>query len=265
MPTKEKLAIKGFLLDLIKVKYGLYPSHLSNKLLKLLIDVAKHTLPDEWPDFLSDLQSLGSVSIVLYLKSLQMMVEEFSTTKPDVVHSRKKMLQEFLAMNRSGCLQLVHGILTHNISAFAHSEEGVIGLSMQSPKKPELLFNAPQIALGASPSRSSWMDANSSGVKRNPVQENTVIKQAVILFSALIPVTPVSDPSLPLPIQALFDLSLVTNENGVLALSCVIDLSTKIQVPKGFESYSLFLGTHVMKLLEACSQKETESSYVSRH
>ena len=247
--TQAKLQLSQFLLGFLQSQS--FQPWITNKICHVVVEIAKKTVPDEWPACLSDFKSVACHSTSLCLTLMTVFVEEMGSDRSNVSWARRKGLKSFLRSEGGSFLELVQTVLDHSASIFKRSEGGSIGLGLESPGKVNLHLGEPAMGvLGASPLKYDLPPIRGNvPVASGQALPGSGVKEALVLFASLIPLLPISHPSLPRLTQTLFDLSKTGNAFSKDAITCLIELATKVQVPQGFESFSAFLGNHVVQLM----------------
>ena len=90
---QEKAELRGFLLDMLQKRSRNLQPFVLNKAVKVLVDVAKHDWPAEFPDLFPAIQQMTQTDLVqVGLLLLKTVCEEFASTRDDVSAMRRAQL-----------------------------------------------------------------------------------------------------------------------------------------------------------------------------
>ena len=114
-PAVQKDQIRAFLFQCLTTHHAALPPFLATKLAKVNVDVAKRDWPHDYPDFLSRLtgaldgQDDASRSTALLL--LQLVAEEFISTRQDVLATRQHQIKVLLTEQINPLLSSLFSLL----------------------------------------------------------------------------------------------------------------------------------------------------------
>ena len=90
---QEKAELKGFLLEMLQKRSRNLQPFVLNKAVKVLVDVAKHDWPGEFPELFPAIQQMTQGDLVqVGLLLLKIVCEEFASSREDVSAVRRAQL-----------------------------------------------------------------------------------------------------------------------------------------------------------------------------
>jgi hypothetical protein len=213
----------------------------------VIIELSKKMIPLKlWSTFWSDVTGLRQISDSLFLKFVLVMIEEFTSSKRNMKWSDKKVISAYMMELIVPCLEVCLEILgkshTSNQGAEAIISRGSLAHGTTS------VANIPTGILGESPM--GQPSEGAEALKSLIYTERPVEKLVLKLFLALCQHMDITHDIFPRVLEELFKISLGSNiEHAQLALSCLLEVSNKPFIPRGFEQFSLLLGNHINRIL----------------
>ena len=112
---QQKAAIRAFLFECLATNHAMLPKFLATKLAKVNVDVAKRDWPHDYPDFLTrltaPLTSADAAATPTALLLLQLVAEEFVSTRQDVLAARQQQIKELLTQQINPLLSALFALL----------------------------------------------------------------------------------------------------------------------------------------------------------
>ncbi|KAK3889634.1 hypothetical protein Pcinc_006379 [Petrolisthes cinctipes] len=156
LESDERTEIRSTLYRFVLENHKVAPYYIRNKLVKLVVDIARLSWPHFYPDFFTNVLSLSRSqdTVVLCIVFLQTISEELACPREELSYSRRSELRRLLSQQVPTMLTLLSGLL-----------EGVV----------EKHKNALTATPPPSPTHSHSQSPSRSGLSSSPIQIGTLL------------------------------------------------------------------------------------------
>ncbi|TPX42179.1 hypothetical protein SeLEV6574_g05717 [Synchytrium endobioticum] len=248
--ASERRSIRSMFWDKLISQHRTMPPFLLNKMVKLVVDIAKQEFPHEYPDFFGSIYALKASSITLCLTLLKTIAEEFSQTgRQDVSAARKNELIQTLV--------ILSSTITPSGSPLPESAF-TDGMSMFSPRKLPGGNSFPSIGMSPSRPRNSLFsqDLFVHGGRITPrnATNSGLALEIIQTLLAIIPLEVSTSSYLMDTIDVLYKFAQLNDEAtvalGTLAIACLNELMSRNYVPPGqFVDFILNISVHMGEVM----------------
>jgi hypothetical protein len=245
-----KAETRRFLWAFLTSTYNILPAFVLNKLLKLIVDIARYEYPLRWPTFFQEVFALGNNHTTLSLLLLKTVSEEFVAPRNDLRLSRRMELKHQFTEEVPQIIKFMLSVLSDLYTKSCMQN----GRSSFSPAKGSLDWQ-PSISENLSPTN---LLADGVGeLSEADLATCTHCLNTLLLLFAWIPL---SDRFY---IRAATEIILKycqfnSDSNvavGTLAISCLNEIISRKYVPAEFVSYLLLMVQHICTLLQQLVSK----------
>lgn len=266
---------------------NLFPAFVLNKLYKLIVSIAKRDYPELWPDFFEQIYNLRNSHLLNCLSLFKTTVQEFSTSRDQLLISRQSQIQLLLHQHTPDIILLACQVLNDYYQTSISPEKGNLfdtsgflpyGMEMNSPTKNSLAYHLPHV--GTSPSnafippespRNTARRTHGSfvhgGLMTNETKECCTLALEVLLdVISWIPLTDTF--RLPAILEVVFKYAQLIDNGfaetlGSTAMGVLIELLQRKYIPKESFDFLVAISTEINELLRYLVEDETKLASLS--
>ncbi|KAI9203895.1 armadillo-type protein [Polychytrium aggregatum] len=278
LPSSTRLELKQYLWNTLKTENRFFAAYVTNKIIKLVVDIGKVEYPREWPNFFHDLYTIQKDTCnSLRLRLLKTVVEEFVSSREDADSSRKNELKVLMGYQVANVIAIAKDTL---VEIYDHCVVNAVllpfdgpaddapsaaeyGIGLLSPSKGPAQLSLPSI--GSSPTLAHLSVESPGSMRRNESQilhkgkitgENMIAAQTaleIILQSfSWVSLAKESDFFGPL-LGIIFKFAQLNDDAevalGTTAMSCLNELLSRAFIPTHFVEYLMIMAKQVCGLL----------------
>ncbi|KAK7871791.1 hypothetical protein R5R35_014051 [Gryllus longicercus] len=266
---EDRAQLKATLYQLALEHHQTAPNFIRNKLVKLVVDIARLDWPHFYPDFFTNILQLiqNSETTVLGLVFLQTASEELVCPWEDLSVSRKEELRRLLLAH----IPQVFSILTALLERVAQKQRhGVTATPPPSPTHGQPNSTSP---VHSGSLLSSMFGSSRCSLENDSDSIASLTLQALAHLFSWVPLASYITPNL---VTALFQLATITQSSprdegqcvGTLAMAAVNEIMYKNCVPSSCEEFLLNLfqqALHLLhNLLQAGNLDQIDETYLEK-
>ncbi|RDD40755.1 Exportin-6, partial [Trichoplax sp. H2] len=275
--ANEKREFRSTLPRLLLAKRTDFPIFVRNKLVKVIVDIARLDWPHFYPNFFNDMQEIisepSTTSLGLYM--LLTTSEELIQPRENVIYSRKLELKRLLLNEVPKILSMLSTLLDSLLDKYQvarhitpstsptslrHNETGAVGLDLfsvspssydQNDNSTTENDNIVQKLLRYMPSRQAKSSIQAWNVESKEIA--ALALQCLADFFSWIPLSSLMTTSLLTTIFGYASFGCQTGDGhqlGTLAMDCINEIVSKNCVPEEFEEFLLKLFQETYQLLQ---------------
>ncbi|TPX31556.1 hypothetical protein SmJEL517_g05143 [Synchytrium microbalum] len=267
----ERRELRSLFWNKLTSNHNTMPPFLLNKMVKLVVDIAKQEFPNEDPDFFVNIYALQLPSLSLCLTMLKIVAEEFSQSgRQDVPAARKRELDILLKQQVSNILAIAVDVLARiyqsllvssstSTPAGSPSEAAFAGgMSLYSPLKLPDGTSFPHVGISPTRPRNSPyghdMFVHGGRISSENATTSGLALEVIQTLFAFIPLEQSTSTYLPNTMDMLFKFSQLNDDStvalGTLAIACLNELMARNYVPPGpFVDFLLNVSVQMCELM----------------
>lgn len=289
--SEERTEIRSTLYRFVLENHKVAPYYIRNKLVKLVVDIARLSWPHFYPDFFTNVLSLSRSpdTVVLCIVFLQTISEELACPREELSYSRRTELRRLLSQQVPTMLTLLSGLLEGVVEkhknvvtatpppspTHSHSRSpSRSGLSSSPIQTGTLLSNMFHNLESSSSMRSGWvmppLDTESETIASLSLNCLTHLFSWIPLSSLITPhllntiflfASLGADPQHNKLHNGSLDKSFTSGESlGVLAMGAINEIMSKNCVPRDFEDFLLQMFRNTFHLLQRLVRDEPNTT-----
>ncbi|XP_037073807.1 exportin-6-like [Pollicipes pollicipes] len=291
--SEERAEIRGSLYRLCLERHHLLAPYLRNKAVKLVVDVARLSWPQFYPDFFSNIITLvqSPDAAPLGLLFLLTAAEELVAPREDISCARRAELRQLLLREVPATLTVLTGILRSVLESNKSNVTATPPPSPEQPRSQRRPDGSPAqhlFAPAANPSTLLSCILTSDGVDKNPFclmapldgETTHIVALTLKCLCQLFSWVPLSSMITSELVTAVFHFASVgfSREGdasdgdrgggaagsreplGVIAIACINEIISKNCVPPDFEAFLLQLFKHTFHLLQRLLEEGSKTS-----
>ncbi|KAJ3055169.1 Exportin-6 [Rhizophlyctis rosea] len=269
--AEDRADTRSFLFRVLTTSHQRFPPFVTNKLVKLVVDIAKKEFPHDWPDLMQQVYDLRQSSLMLCLVLCKTICEEFVANREDMPAARKADLKMHLLQEVPSIMVVAVEVLVNihetciKSPPFASPTDGVaggFGMGMHSPVRSPHAVNFPMV--GESPSKAAFplSPARSNGLSNEAIihggqihGDNVVLcRLALDALHSLVSWVPISEEThASLVIDTIFKFAQLTDggtvELGSLGMTCINEVMSRNHVPQEFFTFIMLITKQVCEMM----------------
>ncbi|XP_041473600.1 exportin-6-like [Lytechinus variegatus] len=301
LPPQDRMEIRTGLTKFLLGQHKVVPNYIRNKLIKVIVCIARLDWPHFYPDFFTSILQLiqQPQTCSLGLIMLQTTSEELGSPREDLSAARKEEVQKLLLDQ----VPTVFSLITHILETILDKHRSLVTTATPppSPTHDDSNDSSPtHMAYGSSPLQSGSHIIRSMFKSSPPNKHNvqplppldqesehlsTLCLNCLLHFFSWMPLSGNITPSLitvifhfanfgcdiqsvsrgTSPVRANDSFSASGSSSlGVLAMSCINEIMSKNCVPTDFEDYLLRMFQQTFQLLQKLTKDNTNQSVGNR-
>ncbi|KAI8854171.1 armadillo-type protein [Chytridium lagenaria] len=275
---QDRASYRHFLWNLLTHRHPVYKPFVLNTLIKTLVLIGTVDYPTHWPALFHDIHDFRSVSLKLTLSLIQVIIEEFSSTRADLSSTRKQELRHTLIQQSPSLISFITEILTSIYDScisdpsipFTSPIEKVgngasIALGLHSPLKSNPSWQLPIVGespshniLGTSPRVGAF--AFSGSFDAEAISICSLCLTILLQLFSTIPLSETAVPAVDVVLRYCRLCDAQTVDLGTLAMSVVNEILARNFVPNEAVAFVLSIARQTCVLLRRLTDEEVKGT-----